>query len=439
MSTDEVLVGVDLGTTGTKAVLTSPDGETLAFAQSATLWTTTGEGRQESTGRAMTEGVLRAVTAALADLAERTGRRPGVAALGIAGLAESGAVLDAHGEEVSPVMAWFDDRGTQQLRELPDELRAELPRRTGLPLGPQPTFAKLLWLRDKGFRLTPASRWLTVPELVAWHLTGVQAAEPSLASRTGLLDQATGTPWPEALAAVGAPSGFLPPLVPAGTAIGRVRGTGADQLDGALLTVAGHDHPVAAVGVGATNADDLLDSCGTAEVLLRSVPRLLDDDERATLVRHGIEVGRHVLAGQSALLGSLRTGLLLSQVVSLEGADAREARDALDRRWSPTVRAGAASAQDDAWAAALSQTAHEAATLLVRMQEVVGDHASAVAAGGWTRLRSVRETRTAVVPRLRFSPIREPGARGAALLAACAATGRPAVDVLPGLAAARDE
>ena len=223
------------------------------------------------------------------------------------------------------------------------------------------------------------------------------------------------------------------------TPVGRARGTGIDELDGALVTVAGHDHPVAAVGVGATGPDDLLDSCGTAEVLLRSVPHLLDDDERAALVGNGIEVGRHVLAGHAVLLGSLRTGLLLGEVLSLLDADAREARQALDRRWTPTAEPRATTtpptaAPDDAWAAALQHSAEQAAAVLARMQVVVGEHASAVAVGGWMRLRSVRATRTAVVPRLRFSALHEPGARGAALLAACAAAGRTPSDVLPALA-----
>jgi hypothetical protein len=153
-----------------------------------------------------------------------------------------------------------------------------------------------------------------------------------------------------------------------------------------------------------------------------------------------------VLTGQTALLGSLRTGLLLQQVLALLGAGTADARHALDRRWTPTAGAGvrvtggtatepqvrvepASAAPDDVWAAALSHAADQVAALLARMQDVVGVHGTAVAAGGWTRLRGVRETRTAVVPRLRFSALHEPGARGAAVLAACAATGRPPAEV----------
>jgi hypothetical protein len=62
----------------------------------------------------------------------------------------------------------------------------------------------------------------------------------------------------------------------------------------------------------------------------------------------------------------------------------------------------------------------KAGELLAAVTEVVGEHRYAIAAGGWTRMRSVRETKTRQIPRLRFCPVEQPGARGAALFAACA-------------------
>jgi sugar (pentulose or hexulose) kinase len=78
--------------------------------------------------------------------------------------------------------------------------------------------------------------------------------EPSLASRTGLLDQATGTTWADGAAELGLPSTLLPARQPYGESIGRLRQTGLpDGLQGAALLVGGHDHPVAAIGAGATH------------------------------------------------------------------------------------------------------------------------------------------------------------------------------------------
>jgi sugar (pentulose or hexulose) kinase len=440
--TRPILVGVDVGTTDTKAILTCTDGRTLGFARRATEWTTAAGGRQETTGAAMVAGVLAVVADALAQLPGRSGDDVRVVGLGIAGLAESGVLLDGHGRETSPVIAWFDDRGTAELAAADAGFLAAFPGRTGLPVAPQWTLAKLLWMRGAGLPVPAARRWLNVPEFVAWSLTGEQVSEPSLASRTGLVDQGTGRPWDDALAVAGVRDGLLPPSVPAGTAAGRIRECAAiPELTGAVVTVAGHDHPVAAVGAGAVGPEDLFDSCGTAEVLLRSVPRVLTGAERATLVGLGIDAGTHALPGHAALMGGMRSGLVMRRVLALLGADDPAGRKRLDDAWRPdapgadrvgvaggrvgdddvTLRLRDGAGPDAAWAATLDHLAVRSTDLLAAIASVVGEHRAAVAAGGWTRMRSVREQKNRTIPRLTFCAVEQPGARGAALFAACAA------------------
>src|SRR6185312_12530777 len=154
-----------------------------------------------------------------------------VRGIGVTGLAESGVLLDAAGQSAAPVIAWFDRRGGHEIEQL----------------------------------ARPASTWLSVPEWIVFALGGDLVREPSLASRTGLIDQGTGQVWPQALAAAGLPARVLPEERPAGCPAGFVRHDGVVSCAaGAVLTVAGHDHPVAAVGVGAVGADELFNSSGTA-------------------------------------------------------------------------------------------------------------------------------------------------------------------------------
>ena len=97
-----------------------------------------------------------------------------------------------------------------------------------------------------------------------------------------------------------------------------------------MLTVAGHDHPVAAIGVGAVGADELFNSSGTADVLARSIPGTLDETERQPVVSAGWSVGRHVLPDTSLLLAGVSGGLLLRRVLAALGAESEPARAALD-------------------------------------------------------------------------------------------------------------
>jgi sugar (pentulose or hexulose) kinase len=306
--------------------------------------------------------------------------------------------------------------------------------------------AKLLWLQSAGTTLTRGHRWLSVPEWVVHRLGGDLVREPSLASRTGLVDQTTGSPWNEGLDAAGIPASLLPPSVVAGTGIGTLRRRDLPSpLQGAVLTVAGHDHPVAALGVGAVGSDELFNSSGTADVLARSLPGVLPEHERELLVRAGLSAGAHVLPEMTLLLGGVRGGLLLRRVLGSLGATGSPERERLDQAaldvgdLPPGLEvSGAGPTGDDVvlrlrddvtpahvWAAATRYTAAETAALVGTIESIVGPHRRAVASGGWTRMESVRAAKRSVIEHLEFSDLREPGVVGAALLAAQAAGVRP--------------
>jgi sugar (pentulose or hexulose) kinase len=204
-----------------------------------------------------------------------------------------------------------------------------------------------------------------------------------------------------------------------------------------VLSVAGHDHPVAALGAGAIGPDDLFNSSGTADVIARTVPGTLDESQRERVVAARWSAGRHVVPGSTFLLAGVSGGLLLRRVLATLGADSPAARDALDAAACevPALPSGLAvegdgrtdedvviRVQDGAtpaaiWAAATRHTARLTRTLLDEIEPVVGPHRAALAAGGWIRMRSVRIAKADAIDRLGFSTEEEPGAVGAALLA----------------------
>ena len=301
--------------------------------------------------------------------------------------------------------------------------------------------AKLLWLQDNGSRIRPGSVWLSVPEWIVHHLGADRGREPSLASRTGLIDQNTGQPWAQALAIGDLPDGLLPPEILAGQPFGRVHHDALPAaVQGAVLTVAGHDHPVAALGVGAAGVDELFNSSGTADVLARSAPGVLTDQQRSDVIAAGWSAGRHVLPDTTLLLAGVSGGLLLRRVLGALGCASSEAREQLDAASSTItflppglIVSGDGRVQDDVvirlqdaatpaavWTAATRYTAGQLRVLLDDLERVVGPHSRAVAAGGWTRMASVRAAKSAAVDALHFSPIDQPGITGAALLAAYA-------------------
>jgi sugar (pentulose or hexulose) kinase len=444
--TARILLGVDVGTSDSKVLATTGTGAEVGLISAPTPWTVRPGGIAEADADLLADTVIGLMDRATVAAAGRLGRVE-VAGVAITGMAEVGVLVDGAGRPVHPAIAWFDARGTAEMVATPAGFRAEFPGRTGLPVSSLASIAKLLWLRSHGVS-TAGRRWLNLPEYLAHRLGGSPAGEWSLASRTGLLDQDGPGPWPAALDLLGARESLVPTLVSAGTPLGRVLPVRVPRaLVGAAITVAGHDHLVAAVGCGVTGTDELFDSFGTADALVRSTAAMPPAAVRTRLTGWGITVVRHVLAGRPVLLGGTKAGLLLRRTLDLLGAAGGARRDELDAATLALIEATppgpttgdpagvsvTGAAIDDGtlriavdgdgvgpaalWRAALDDGVREADRLLAAMAEWAGPVRRSVMAGGWIRMASVRAARSRALPAVEFSGRRQAGAFGAAVFA----------------------
>jgi sugar (pentulose or hexulose) kinase len=448
----ELLVGLDVGTTSSKAVVFDADGAVLAVGRAPTPWTHVepvggvGAPGAEMPADALLAAAVAAVSRALADAP--AGR---VAGLGVTSMAESGVLLDARGRPVVPVIAWHDARDLPQVARLGGELGADgFSARTGLPLRSQWSMTKHQWQRDSDPATARGVRRLNVAEWVVRGMGGDEASDVSLASRTGWLDLTARGWWTEALDWSGASESLFPPLVTSGTALGRVSpDLGIPRLTDATLTTAGHDHQAATVGAEAAGPGDQLDSCGTAEALVRTVPAGFPAAGVSLLAKGGVTVGWHVLAGRWALLGATEGGLALQRVLSvLGGAAALSALDAAAMEAGPGV---VSIAIDDSsrvtvggigdgvtagavWRAALEAITEQILQIHQLMASVVGPHRSMVVTGGWSRSAALMQVKGRAFGKLTRSDVEEAGARGAALMAGLAAGTYGGRDDFPRLA-----
>jgi sugar (pentulose or hexulose) kinase len=444
VSGEELLVGIDVGTTLCKAaVVRAADGAEVAHGSARTPWTEVPTGAELAPERLL-EAALAATAAAL----EHAPAGP-VAGVGVTSMAETGVLLDPTGRPVAPAIAWHDARGEAEAARLGADLGADrFPARTGLPVRPLWSVAKYAWLKAHHPAVADAVRWLGVAEWVVHGLGGEQVAELSLASRTGLLDLERRAWWDEAVAWAGAPPGLLADLVQAGSPAGRA-GDRLPRLAGATLTVAGHDHLSASVGAGATRPGDLFDSCGTAEALIRAVPPPVAPADVRRLVAAHVTVGWHVLPGRQALLGASRAGLALRRFLALLGVDdqAREALDGAAAAVPPGSRGlvvedvfgdrstlegiGADPSPALVWRAALEAVTGRAVELRAHIESVAGPSRRLVLAGGWSNNPAARSVKRAMLGPFDRPPVIQAGARGAALLAGVAAGRFAGIDDLP--------
>ena len=434
-----LFVGLDVGTTATKAVAFSETGEPVATGSASTRWAMTPTGAETTA-----QDLLSSATAALAALLDDCPRGT-IAGVGVTGLAESGVLTDRSGARIGPVIAWHDTRDQAELDELRAGFGDDFSAVTGLPLRQQWSLTKHRWLTRHVPEVAAAVRRFNVPEWIVKALGGEEATEQSLASRTGWLDLAQRHWWSPILEWSGAAESLMPPLVTAGTPLGQVSAAaGLDRLAGAVLTVAGHDHQVAAIGAGASGAGDQLDSCGTAEALVRTIVPGLEPDVVGSLADLGITVGWHAAADHWCLLGATQGGLALQRILAMLG----HPREELDRAAlaltnqsvcvdaPPFGRIGITGIGDDVspagvWRAALEAVTDQVAELHDAMTAASGPHRSFVVTGGWSTspaLMAVKRRRFGAITVARVS---EAGARGAALLAGVAAGAATSTDAFP--------
>jgi xylulokinase len=368
------------------------------------------------------ERALREVVAALGPA------RESVAAVGVTGMAESGAPLSA-GHPGGPIIAWHDSRGGETVASLEARFGPDLSRRTGRRLRTVSSLAKLGWLLDHG--CPEPDRWLGVPELALWLLTGRAATEHSLAARTGAYDVIERRFLFDAIAHVlGGPDsqpafpfreraeierrygGFFPPVRRAGTAMGPVAESAVAAYGlpaGIPVTIAGHDHLAAAAALGAGRGD-LLNSVGTAETLLRRVETPPEIDRALEL-----DLAVTVWPGGDAwcvLASAARSGVVLGELAASLGRSPAE----LDGLVGSGTDAGGA------WSAALTDLARRTIAAGDRVADLVGPHDRLIVFGGGSRSRPWLAAKAAIagVPVLR-STAAEAAARGAAVAAGSAA------------------
>ncbi|QYM65028.1 hypothetical protein K1X59_04055 [Microbacterium sp. Se5.02b] len=214
------MVGVDVGSTSIKLLVTGTDGRQELVASRRSPWRSGEHGRAEMSAALVMDTVRELAHEADSLLSERGSYR--VLALGVSGMAEAGVVLDPDGRPAAPILAWFDPRGAEEILATPEAFRAEFLGRTGLPVGPLASIAKLLHLRGTGVDLH-GQTFLNVPEYVV-HSLGVPVWRSTRSSRAPAFSTRTtarrGTPrsrcWASAptcspsASARGRPSGSSP-------------------------------------------------------------------------------------------------------------------------------------------------------------------------------------------------------------------------------------
>lgn len=292
------LLGVDVGTTHSKAGLFDEHGDLIRVAACPTPIERVPGGATHDPG-VLWDAVVRIVRDAAG------GDRPDV--VGVASMAEAGLLIDrSSGEPRTPILAWFDTRSTRQSEEvasLEDPLHQF--RRSGLHPSFKYGVSKLIWLRDEDKCSLDSAVWLSVSDYIVYRLTGKCVTDPTLAARTYAYDIFSHR-WDDAwIRRLGLEPSLFPRVLPSGAPAGEVgvevaHATSLPQ--GTPVAVSGHDHLCAGLAAGLLEPGPILDSIGTAESIMAVTEQPVLDEAAP---ESGLALVPHVIPGCYCWLGGL--------------------------------------------------------------------------------------------------------------------------------------
>ena len=197
-----------------------------------------------------------------------------------------GALVDAQGELLYPVISWKCPRTAEVMKKVEKYLpQSRLNEVSGVGEFAFNTIYKLIWLKEnRPELLEQAHAWLFISNLLAYRLTGVMATDRTMAGTSQMTDLTTGDWSEEILGTLGISKSLFPPMVNAGDVIGTLTPSACELLGlpcSVPVVSTGHDTQFALFGSGVKENQPFLSS-GTWEILmLRTAKAKLEPEDYA--------------------------------------------------------------------------------------------------------------------------------------------------------------
>jgi xylulokinase len=263
------LLGVDVGTTGAKALLVGETGEVIASATTEYAMLTP----QPLWAEQNPADWWTATVASIRRVLDKAQAEPGqVAGVGLTGQMHGLVLLDAQGEVLRPCIMWNDQRTAAQCAAITQQVgAANVLRLTGNPVLPGFTAPKIVWVREHEPEVYGKTAKVLLPkDYVRYRLTGGFFGEVSDASGTSLFDVGQRRWSDEMLQAVGVPRPWLPEVTESPVVSARVSPSAAGEtglLAGTPVVGGGGDQAAQAVGTGIIAESVVSVTIGTSGVV----------------------------------------------------------------------------------------------------------------------------------------------------------------------------
>ncbi|RYH04535.1 xylulokinase [Salipiger sp. IMCC34102] len=271
-------LGIDLGTSGVRALLVDEDGAPLASVTRPCAVSTPHPGWSEQDPAEWTD----ALEQAIGELRDTAPTFADLKGIGVAGHMHGATLLDAEDRVLRPCILWNDTRSHAQAAKL--DGTADVRELSGNIVFPGFTAPKLLWVRDNEPEVFQRVAKVLLPAAYLNHyLTGTHVADMSDSAGTSWLDVGARA-WSDRLLEAGdMRPGQMPRLVEGSAPAGQLRADLAEKWGVGTVVVAGGagDNAAAACGIGAMAEGQGFVSLGTSGVVLVARDGYAPDPESA--------------------------------------------------------------------------------------------------------------------------------------------------------------
>jgi len=279
----QYFIGIDVGTTSTKAIVFSLSGAIKGMGNRgySILVPKPAWAEQDP------EVIFTAVVAAVRDAVDAAAiSKQDIAAAGFSTAMHSLMVMDAKNYPLTNSIIWADNRSVAQTKQLKQETGHNLYLRTGTPIHPMSPLPKLMWMREsEPDTFSKAAKFISIKEYILYQLFEQYVVDYSIASATGLFNLKE-LKWDEAaLAVAGIRPEQLSELVPTTHMLRGMKVRHAEAMGlspDTPIVIGASDGVLANLGVGAISPGEVAITIGTSGAVRSVTPEPVTDPQGRT-------------------------------------------------------------------------------------------------------------------------------------------------------------
>lgn len=260
------LLGLDIGTTGTKASLFTVEGNLISQSYQQYHTISPAEGWFELDPGNIWQAVKFVIKEVMAD------KHADKVCIAVSSFGEAAVLMDKEDKILGNMILCMDKRGTEEAEILKEKFsESVIVQRTGLPVSSMYTICKLMWIKKNTPEVYDKIDKILLPEdFVNYMLTGQRVIDYSLAART-MCFSVTDKVWDkDILNEAGFEAEMFSTPMPSGATVGKVLPKLSEELGlpcASVVAVGAHDQSCAALGGGILEPGSALIGMGTVECI----------------------------------------------------------------------------------------------------------------------------------------------------------------------------